>query len=131
MIGANAEVEIRDDGGGLCRQGPPPGLDEEIRWERFFISTASGGIAAARQFGLVGFGGTAGDYCLLGKHTAFDSSERSALWKIAEQLVERNWWAVVVIALALHREGRLNGRRIVELLQPARCGLARRRRRAA
>jgi hypothetical protein len=125
------EVWIRDDGAGLCRQGPPLGLDEGVRWERFYISTCAGGIAAARQFGPVGFRGTDGDYCPLREHTAFDSPERRALWKIAERLIDDNWWAVVLIARALHREGRLDRRRIIELLQPKRGGLARRDRAAA
>jgi len=115
-----AEVEIEDNGAGHCRQGPTLGLAENIRWERFYISTCAGGISAARQFGPVGFRGTDGDYCLLREYTAFDESERRALWKIAERLVDRNWPTVTLIAKALHAEGRLDRRRILNLLQPKR-----------
>ena len=50
--------------------------------------------------------------------------ERRALWRIAEGHIDRNWRAVCLIARALYREGRLDRRRIIELLQPARPRLA-------
>jgi hypothetical protein len=122
-----AEIAIRDDGGGHCQQGPPIGIDQRIREERFYISTVAGGIAAARRFGPVGFRGTDGDYCLTRTLTSFDASERHALWQTAERHIDSNWSAVCSIAQALHREGRLDRRRIIELLQPKRGGLARRK----
>jgi hypothetical protein len=110
-----AEVWVRDNGSGNCKQGPPVGLADAIRRERFFISTVAGGIAAARRFGLIGFRGCASDYSLL-RGYAFDESERRALWKIAERTVEQNWAPVCLVARALYIEGRLGRMRIGELL---------------
>jgi hypothetical protein len=126
-----AEVEIEGNGAGHCKQGPPIGLPQRIREQRFYVSTVAGGIAAARRFGPIGFRGTDGDYCLTRSLTAFDASERHALWQAAEGHIDRNWRAVCLIAHALYREGRLGRRRIIELLQPKRGGLARRDRAAA
>jgi hypothetical protein len=111
-----AEVEVRDDGGGLCRQGPPVRIADQLRAERFYIITCAGQIAAARRFGAIGRSGSGSDYCLLRERTSFDDSERGALWRIAERLVERNWPAVCLIAQELHRAGRLDRRQIIELL---------------
>jgi hypothetical protein len=80
----------------------------------------------------VGYTGAAGDYCIAREYPVqLDAAERRAVWRIAEGIIERNWPVVCLLAKALHREGRLNGRRIIELLQPKRGGLARRRRAAA
>jgi hypothetical protein len=116
-----AEVEIEDNGAGHCKQGPPMGLPQRIREQRFYVSTVAGGIAAARRFGPIGFRGTDGDYCLTRSLTTFDESERHALWQAAEGHIDRNWTAVCLIARALYVEGRLGRRRIADLLHPLRA----------
>jgi hypothetical protein len=101
---------------GIASKGPPKGLPQKIREQRFYISTVAGGIAAARRFGGIGWRGTDSDYCLTRSLTAFDESERAALWRIAEGHIERNWPVVCLLARALYCEGRLDRRRLVELL---------------
>jgi hypothetical protein len=106
-------------------------LDEWEEAERVYVTTVAGQIAAARKFGFIGFANCWSDYTLVRERTAFNASERQALWRAAEGHIERNWAAVCLLARALYRDGRLDRRRIIELLQPARDGLARRGRAAA
>ena len=46
----------------------------------------------------------------------FDDAERAALSRTTEQIIDRNWRAVSMIARALYREGQLDRRRIIALL---------------
>ena len=119
LSGEVAEVWIKDNGGGLCRQKPRMRLAERAWAERFYCVTIAGQIACARRFGEIGFSGSASDYCLCREHTRFDEDERRTLWVNTEQLVECNWRVVCLIARALYCEGRLDRRRIIELLQPS------------
>jgi hypothetical protein len=108
---------ILDHAGNTYRFGL---ADAEGRWSLDGRPRGEPGEAPVRRCPECGLRGTDTDFCLLFEHTAFDRSERAALWRRAEQLVERNWAAVCLIAEALHREGRLDRRRILELLQPRR-----------
>ena len=62
-----AEIEIGDDGGGRCLEGPPVGLDSWTKSERFYIVTCA--------------------YCLARERTQFDDWERAALWRITEKII--------------------------------------------
>jgi hypothetical protein len=127
-----AEVWIRDDGGGLCRQGPSVYLNERTRAVRFHTVTVAGKVSAARQFGPIGYSGSTGDYLIAREYPIqLDEGERRAVWRLAERIVVENWSAIDRVARALHREGRLDRKRIIEILQPKRGGLARRAKAAA
>jgi hypothetical protein len=113
-----ADVWIEDDGGGLCCQGPSVYLDERTRAVRFHTITIAGKVSAARQFGPIGYAGSTGDYLIAREYPIqLDEGERRAVRRLAGRLVEKNWPAIDRVAQALYVEGRLDWRRIVELLR--------------